>query len=122
MTKNDDPARPPWKVLEKRKHGLVVRGRGAWHQADTMGEIPYALRRPRTHYHLLGELGATHRHRPTQDLQRLLDEIGKHRDQLARPLSAGLVPGRSDVDRVTPGRCHSAIRFCWDVSRGLTWG
>ncbi|TQL19500.1 hypothetical protein FBY37_1420 [Streptomyces sp. SLBN-134] len=37
---------------------------------------------------LLGELGATHRHRPTQDLQRLLDEIGKHRDQLARPLSA----------------------------------
>ncbi|TQL19501.1 hypothetical protein FBY37_1421 [Streptomyces sp. SLBN-134] len=42
LTENDDPARPPWKVLEKRKHGLVVRGRGAWHQADTLGEFPYA--------------------------------------------------------------------------------
>ncbi|MFM9593121.1 hypothetical protein ACKI1O_27495 [Streptomyces scabiei] len=41
MTEKDDPARPPWKVLEKRKHGLVVRGRGAWHQADTLGEFQY---------------------------------------------------------------------------------
>ncbi|WP_309054015.1 hypothetical protein [Streptomyces sp.] len=37
---------------------------------------------------LLGELDRTHGHRPTQDLLRLLDEIGKHRDQLARPLPA----------------------------------
>lgn len=41
LTEKDDPARPPWKVLEKRKHGLVVRGRGAWHQADTLGEFQY---------------------------------------------------------------------------------
>ncbi|MFD4762767.1 hypothetical protein ACFWOJ_29080 [Streptomyces sp. NPDC058439] len=37
---------------------------------------------------LLGEVDRTHRHRPTQDLLRLLDEIGKHRDQLTRPLPA----------------------------------
>ncbi|MFE9379027.1 hypothetical protein [Streptomyces sp. NPDC006855] len=37
LAEKDDPARPPWKVLEKRKHGLVVRGRGAWRQADTLG-------------------------------------------------------------------------------------
>ncbi|MFE9940090.1 hypothetical protein [Streptomyces hirsutus] len=41
LTEKDDPARPPWNVLEKRKHGLVVRGRGAWHQADTLGEFQY---------------------------------------------------------------------------------
>ncbi|MFE2261051.1 hypothetical protein [Streptomyces griseosporeus] len=41
LTEQDEQARPPWKVLEKRKHGLVVRGRGAWHQADTLGELPY---------------------------------------------------------------------------------
>ncbi|WP_239109789.1 hypothetical protein [Streptomyces anulatus] len=41
LAEKDDPARPPWKVLEKRKHGLVVRGRGAWHQADTLGEFQY---------------------------------------------------------------------------------
>ncbi|MFI6935719.1 hypothetical protein [Streptomyces sp. NPDC050287] len=41
LTEDDDQARPPWKVLEKRKHGLVVRGRGAWHQADTLGEFQY---------------------------------------------------------------------------------
>ncbi|MEU0652063.1 hypothetical protein ABZ485_07445 [Streptomyces albogriseolus] len=41
LTEADDTTRPPWKVLEKRKHGLVVRGRGAWHQADTLGEFPY---------------------------------------------------------------------------------
>ncbi|MEV7233844.1 hypothetical protein AB0N06_07590 [Streptomyces sp. NPDC051020] len=35
---------------------------------------------------LLGEMDRTHRHRPAQDLLRLLDEIGKHRDQLAQPL------------------------------------
>ncbi|MGC9439651.1 hypothetical protein [Streptomyces sp. WG5] len=37
---------------------------------------------------LLGEMDRTHGHRPTQDLLGLLDEIGKHRDQLARPLPA----------------------------------
>ncbi|MFF3533700.1 hypothetical protein ACFYXP_07090 [Streptomyces sp. NPDC002466] len=37
---------------------------------------------------LLGEVDRTHRHRPTQELLRLLDEIGKHRDQLIRPLPA----------------------------------
>lgn len=26
LTEKGDPARPPWKVLEKRHHGLVVRG------------------------------------------------------------------------------------------------
>ncbi|WP_146046170.1 hypothetical protein [Streptomyces cahuitamycinicus] len=37
---------------------------------------------------LLGELDRTHGHRRTQDLLRLLDEIGKHRGQLAQPLPA----------------------------------
>ncbi|RPE44403.1 hypothetical protein EDD90_7643 [Streptomyces sp. Ag109_O5-1] len=41
LTEKDDPARPPWKVLEQRTHGLVVRGRGAWHQADSLGEFQY---------------------------------------------------------------------------------
>ncbi|MFC9953299.1 hypothetical protein [Streptomyces prasinus] len=41
LTEADDTARHPWKVLERRKHGLVVRGRGAWHQADALGEFPY---------------------------------------------------------------------------------
>lgn len=36
----------------------------------------------------LGELERTNRHRPTKDLLRLLDEIGTHREQLARPLPA----------------------------------
>ncbi|MFD8520040.1 hypothetical protein ACFV2D_08470 [Streptomyces capillispiralis] len=35
---------------------------------------------------LLGELGSTHRHRSTQDLLALLDEIGKQCDQFAQPL------------------------------------
>ncbi|MFB9537154.1 hypothetical protein [Streptomyces violaceus] len=35
---------------------------------------------------LLGELGSTHRHRSTQDLLGLLDEIGKQCDQFAQPL------------------------------------
>src|SRR5690606_5568976 len=41
LTEADDTARIPWKVLETRNHGLVVRGRGAWHQADALGEFPY---------------------------------------------------------------------------------
>ncbi|MFE4411328.1 hypothetical protein [Streptomyces sp. NPDC056821] len=35
---------------------------------------------------LLNELSQTHTHRPTQDLQRLLDEIGKQCEQFAQPL------------------------------------
>ncbi|MER5723881.1 hypothetical protein ABT043_17905 [Streptomyces sp. NPDC002418] len=35
---------------------------------------------------LLGEVERTHRDRPAQELLRLLDEIGKHRDQLTCPL------------------------------------
>ncbi|MGW1092537.1 hypothetical protein ACWD4L_41505 [Streptomyces sp. NPDC002596] len=35
---------------------------------------------------LLGELGQSHGNPPTQDLVRLLDEIGKHCDQFAQPL------------------------------------
>ncbi|MFF8248909.1 hypothetical protein [Streptomyces griseus] len=37
---------------------------------------------------LLGEVERTHRDRPAQELLRLLDEIGKHRDQLTCPLPA----------------------------------
>ncbi|MFE5125683.1 MULTISPECIES: hypothetical protein [unclassified Streptomyces] len=41
LTAQDDQDKPPWKVLEERKHGLVVRGRGAWHQADALGQFRY---------------------------------------------------------------------------------
>ncbi|MFF1442043.1 hypothetical protein [Streptomyces sp. NPDC058295] len=41
LTGQDDQEQPPWKVLEERNHGLVVRGRGAWHQADTLGQFRY---------------------------------------------------------------------------------
>ncbi|OMI84792.1 hypothetical protein BSZ07_36720 [Streptomyces sp. M1013] len=41
LTAQDDGERPPWKTLEVRNHGLVVRGRGAWHQADTLGQFRY---------------------------------------------------------------------------------
>ncbi|MGW6521728.1 hypothetical protein [Streptomyces sp. NPDC054962] len=41
LTAQDDQEKAPWKVLDKRNHGLVVRGRGAWHQADTLGQFRY---------------------------------------------------------------------------------
>ncbi|MFI0811888.1 hypothetical protein [Streptomyces echinatus] len=41
LTAKDDQEKAPWKVLEERNHGLVVRGRGAWHQADTLGQFRY---------------------------------------------------------------------------------
>nr|PPQ62730.1 hypothetical protein C5F59_39390 [Streptomyces sp. QL37] len=41
LTAQDDQEKAPWKVLEERNHGLVVRGRGAWHQADTLGQFRY---------------------------------------------------------------------------------
>jgi hypothetical protein len=41
LTAQDDQDKKPWKVLEERNHGLVVRGRGAWHQADTLGQFRY---------------------------------------------------------------------------------
>ncbi|MFC9096922.1 hypothetical protein [Streptomyces sp. NPDC057072] len=41
LTAQDDQGSAPWKVLEVRNHGLVVRGRGAWHQADTLGQFRY---------------------------------------------------------------------------------
>ncbi|MCZ4120254.1 hypothetical protein [Streptomyces sp. H39-S7] len=41
LTARDDQEKVPWKVLEERNHGLVVRGRGAWHQADTLGQFRY---------------------------------------------------------------------------------
>ncbi|MGW0957100.1 hypothetical protein ACWDAO_14675 [Streptomyces sp. NPDC001212] len=41
LTARDDRDKKPWKVLEERNHGLVVRGRGAWHQADTLGQFRY---------------------------------------------------------------------------------
>ncbi|MBP2067582.1 restriction endonuclease [Streptomyces iranensis] len=41
LTAKDDQDKKPWRVLEERNHGLVVRGRGAWHQADTLGEFRY---------------------------------------------------------------------------------
>ncbi|MET9567482.1 hypothetical protein [Streptomyces tauricus] len=41
LTAQDDGEEPPWKTLEERNHGLVVRGRGAWHQADTLGQFRY---------------------------------------------------------------------------------
>ncbi|WP_307795389.1 hypothetical protein [Actinacidiphila acididurans] len=41
LTAQDDGEQAPWKVLERGNHGLVVRGRGAWHQADTLGQFRY---------------------------------------------------------------------------------
>jgi hypothetical protein len=41
LTAKDDEDKKPWRVLEERNHGLVVRGRGAWHQADTLGQFRY---------------------------------------------------------------------------------
>jgi hypothetical protein len=41
LTAQDEGEQAPWKVLEVRSHGLVVRGRGAWHQADTLGQFRY---------------------------------------------------------------------------------
>ncbi|MEU3550014.1 hypothetical protein ACH4UY_29115 [Streptomyces longwoodensis] len=41
LTAQDDGEQPPWKTLEERSHGLVVRGRGAWHQADTLGQFRF---------------------------------------------------------------------------------
>jgi hypothetical protein len=41
LTAQDDQDKKPWRVLEERNHGLVVRGRGAWHQADTLGQFRY---------------------------------------------------------------------------------
>ncbi|MET7829277.1 hypothetical protein ABZT23_31965 [Streptomyces sp. NPDC005386] len=41
LTAQDDQDKAPWKVLEERNHGVVVRGRGAWHQADTLGQFRY---------------------------------------------------------------------------------
>ncbi|MEU4351740.1 MULTISPECIES: hypothetical protein [unclassified Streptomyces] len=41
LTADDDQEKAPWKVLEERNHGLVVRGRGAWHQADALGQFRY---------------------------------------------------------------------------------
>jgi hypothetical protein len=41
LTARDDGEPAPWKVLEVRNHGLVVRGRGAWHQADALGQFRY---------------------------------------------------------------------------------
>ncbi|MFF0740554.1 hypothetical protein ACFYVL_09140 [Streptomyces sp. NPDC004111] len=39
LTAQDD--QPPGNVLRERNRGLEVRGRGAWHQADALGEFRY---------------------------------------------------------------------------------
>ncbi|MFE9296212.1 hypothetical protein [Streptomyces niveus] len=41
LTANDDKDKEPWKVLKDDKNGLLVRGRGAWHQVDTLGQFRY---------------------------------------------------------------------------------
>ncbi|MFJ3639606.1 hypothetical protein ACIPRD_07630 [Streptomyces sp. NPDC090108] len=38
---DDKETNPVHRVLEKRHNGLAVRGRGAWHQADALGEFRY---------------------------------------------------------------------------------
>ncbi|WP_405528944.1 restriction endonuclease [Streptomyces canus] len=41
LTADDDKDKEPWKVLKKDKNGLLVRGRGAWHQVDALGQFRY---------------------------------------------------------------------------------
>ncbi|MFH9474442.1 hypothetical protein [Streptomyces globisporus] len=41
LTANDDKDKEPWKVLKEDKNGLLVRGRGAWHQVDALGQFRY---------------------------------------------------------------------------------
>ncbi|MEU7357513.1 MULTISPECIES: hypothetical protein [Streptomyces] len=38
---DDKETNPAHRVLEQRPSGLAVRGRGAWHQADALGEFRY---------------------------------------------------------------------------------
>lgn len=40
LTAADDQDKEPWKVLKEDKNGLLVRGRGAWHQVDALGTVP----------------------------------------------------------------------------------
>ncbi|MER5822142.1 hypothetical protein ABT086_07630 [Streptomyces mirabilis] len=41
LTHEDDKDKEPWKVLKKGNNGLLVRGRGAWHQVDALGQFRY---------------------------------------------------------------------------------
>lgn len=41
LTHRDDQNKEPWKVLKEDKNGLLVRGRGAWHQVDALGQFRY---------------------------------------------------------------------------------
>ncbi|WP_234333382.1 restriction endonuclease [Streptomyces viridochromogenes] len=41
LTADDDKDKEPWKVLKADKNGLLVRGRGAWHQVDALGQFRY---------------------------------------------------------------------------------
>ncbi|MFI6644421.1 hypothetical protein [Streptomyces sp. NPDC050504] len=41
LTHRDDHDKDPWKVLKEDKNGLLVRGRGAWHQVDALGQFRY---------------------------------------------------------------------------------
>ncbi|MCX5521383.1 restriction endonuclease [Streptomyces bobili] len=41
LTADDDKDKEPWKVLKEDKNGLLVRGRGAWHQVDALGQFRY---------------------------------------------------------------------------------
>lgn len=41
LTADDDQDKDPWKVLKEDKNGLLVRGRGAWHQVDALGQFRY---------------------------------------------------------------------------------
>ncbi|MGW1728675.1 hypothetical protein ACWCQK_38085 [Streptomyces sp. NPDC002306] len=41
LTADDDRDTEPWKVLKEDKNGLLVRGRGAWHQVDALGQFRY---------------------------------------------------------------------------------
>jgi hypothetical protein len=41
LTADDDQDKEPWKVLKEDKNGLLVRGRGAWHQVDALGQFRY---------------------------------------------------------------------------------
>ncbi|MER6784024.1 hypothetical protein ABT330_05080 [Streptomyces sp. NPDC000658] len=41
LTADDDRDKEPWKVLKEDRNGLLVRGRGAWHQVDALGQFRY---------------------------------------------------------------------------------
>ncbi|WP_101256179.1 hypothetical protein [Streptomyces barkulensis] len=70
---------------KKERRTAVAESKKAIAPGPKPGKKDPRLRKVRR---LMGELGRIHKTGPTQEMQRLLDEIESHRAQLAQPLSA----------------------------------